>query len=94
MFEMIGLIVAGGAAVGGYIKTRSFVKRRLRYVDGVQRSAIPLLAGAATAIVATPVVALLPLVGVPAALGFGAALGAGVGFGTRAGAEDIRNGTD
>jgi len=90
MFEMIGLIVAGAVAVGGFVKTRSFVKRRLRYVDGVQKSAIPVLAGAAAAIVAAPVVALLPIVGAPAAL----ALGAGVGFGTRAGVQDIRNGTD
>ena len=88
MFELIGLAVAGVAAVGGYVKTRSFVRKRLRYVDGVQKSSIPVIAGAAAAVVAAPVVALLPIVGAPAAL----ALGAGVGLGTHAGVRDIRSG--
>lgn len=84
----LGLIIAGAAAVGGYFKTKSFVKRRLRYVDAVQKSAAPVIAGAAAAAVAAPIVALLPIVGAPAAL----ALGAGVGLGTRAGVQDIRSG--
>jgi hypothetical protein len=88
MFELIGLVVAGGAAVVGYVQTRSFVKRRLRYVEAVQKSAVPVIAGAAAAVVAAPVVAILPIVGAPAAL----ALGAGVGFGTKAGVKDIRSG--
>jgi len=90
MFEVIGLVVGGAAAVYGYIQSRSFVKRRLRYVDSIQKSAIPVLAGAAAAIVAAPVVALLPLIGPPAAIAFGLAVGAG----THAGARDIRDGRD
>jgi hypothetical protein len=90
MFELIGLAVAGVALVGGYIQTRSFVKRRLRYVDGVQKSSIPVIAGAAAAAVAIPFAWILPLVGAPAVL----AIGAGVGLGTRAGVRDIRNGSD
>jgi hypothetical protein len=57
----------------------------LRYGDGVQKSSIPVIAGAAAAIVAAPIVAILPIVGAPAAL----ALGAGVGLGTRACVHDI-----
>jgi hypothetical protein len=88
MFELIGLAVAGVALVGGYIQTRSFVKRRLRYVDAVQKGSAPVIAGAAATVVGGAVAAILPLVGVPAAL----ALGAGVGLGTRAGVRDIQNG--
>lgn len=90
MFEAIGLIVAGAAAVAGYVKSRSFVRRRLRYVDAVQKSAIPVVAGAAAAVVAAPVVAVLPIIGAPAAI----ALGVGVGAGTHAGAKDIRTGAE
>jgi hypothetical protein len=90
MFELIGLAIAGAAAIGGYIQTRSFVKRRLRYVDAVQKSSVPVLAGAAAAVVGAGAAANLPLVGVPAAL----ALGAGVGLGTRAGVRDIQTRSD
>lgn len=90
MFELIGLIVTGVATVGGYFKTRQFVKRRLRYVDAVQNSAAPVLAGAAAAVVAAPIVALLPIIGAPTAI----AIGAGVGLGTRAGVRQIRSGAD
>ena len=90
MFEVIGLVLGGVAAVAGYVKTRSFVKRRLRYVDSVQKSSVPVLAGAAAAIIAAPVVALLPLIGPPAAIAFGVAVGAG----THAGARDIRDNRD
>lgn len=88
MFELIGLVVAGAAAIGGYVQTRAYVKRRLRYVDAVKSNTAPVLAGAAAAIVAAPVVALLPIVGAPAAI----ALGVGVGIGTRAGVRDIESG--
>lgn len=88
MLELIGLAAAGTAAVGGFVKTRSFVRRRLRYVDNVQRSSAPVVVGAVAALVAAPVVALLPLIGAGTALMFGV----GVGAGTRAGAKDIRDG--
>ncbi len=86
---LIGLIIAGAAAIGGFMQTRTFVKRRLRYVDAVQKSAAPLIAGAAAAIVVSPFAA-LPLITGATAI----ALGAGVGFGTHAGAKDIREGRD
>lgn len=85
---MIELIIGAAAAVGGFVKVRSFVNRRLRYVDAVQKPTASVLAGAAAAVVAAPVVALLPLIGAPAAI----ALGLGVGAGTHAGAKDIRDG--
>lgn len=83
MFELIGLIVAGGAAGFGYLKTRSFFADRLRYVDSAKGSAVPVVAGVAATLVAAPVVWLLPIIGGGTALAFGAA----VGLGARAGAK-------
>lgn len=35
MLELIGLLAAAGASGVGYLRTRDFVVRRLRYVDTV-----------------------------------------------------------
>lgn len=86
MFELFGLLIAGAAAATGYIKTRDFVRRRLRFVDAVQRGSAPILAGGVAAVAAAPVVWVLPLVGAGTALLFGISVGAGV----RAGSRDIR----
>lgn len=86
MFELIGLIATGAATVFGYFQSRIFVRNRLKYVDAVQRSAVPVAAGAAAALVALPVVGILPLVGTGTAILFGVGVGAGVS----AGAKDIR----
>jgi hypothetical protein len=83
MLELIGLVAAVGV---GYVRSRSFVARRLRFVDAVQSPAAPLVAGAAAVFVAAPVVWLLPIIGGGTALAFGIAVGAG----TRAGARSIR----
>jgi hypothetical protein len=86
MFELIGLLVAAGAAGAGYIKSRSFVAERLRYVDAVQKPSAPFIAGAAATAVAAPVVMLVPVIGAGTAVLFGVAVGAG----TRAGVRNIR----
>lgn len=88
IFALATGLIAGGAAAGGYIKSRSFVRRRLRYVDGIKGAKAPLIAGAVATAVAAPVVALLPLVGAGTAVVFGGA----VGLGTRRGARDIEEG--
>ena len=80
---MIGLIVAAVTLGAGYVYTRRFVRERLRFVDAVRRPAAPLVAGAATALLAAPVVALLPLVGVGTALAAGVGVAAGVASGRR-----------
>lgn len=88
MFELIALAAAGIVGAGGYAKTRSFVRRRLRFVDAVRKRPAALVAGTAAAVVAAPVVALLPIVGAGTAIAFGL----GVGIGTAAGAHDIAAG--
>lgn len=86
MFELITILITAGASVGGYIQSRRFVRRRLGYVDAIQKPAAPVVAGGAAALVALPVVGLLPLVGIGTAMLFGA----GVGMGVAAGVRDVR----
>ena len=86
MFGLIGLGAAGGAAVFGYLRSKAFVARRLRYVDAVQSPAAPIVAGLAATAIAAPVVWVLPIVGAGTAIAFGIATGAG----TRAGVKQIR----
>lgn len=89
MIGLIGMVVSGVGAVAGYIGSRDFVRRRLRYVEAAQSPMAPLVAGAAAAIAAVPVVWILPGIGTLSAVAFGAA----VGLGTRAGAADVRGGS-
>jgi hypothetical protein len=84
---MITLALAFAASAFGYLQTRGFVRRKLAYVDAVHTGVAPVVAGAAAALVAMPVVGLLPLVGGGTALLFGAA----VGLGVKAGARDTRS---
>ncbi len=84
--ETIGLIVSGALALGGYIKTRQFVRRRLRFVEAAHRPAAPVVVGAITALAAGAVAGPLPLVGWLTAVG----LGAGVGLGVRHGSNDSK----
>lgn len=86
MLAMLSLVVTVAITAFGYLASRSFVRRRLAYVDAVHRGMAPLLAGLAAALAATPVTWLLPLVGGGTALLFGA----GVGFGVVVGAREAR----
>lgn len=76
------LIATGLAAGVGYLYTRNFVRRRLRYVDAIRSPAAPVLAGAAAALVVAPI-ALLPIVTVGSAIVFGAGVAAGVASGRK-----------
>lgn len=77
---MLGLIITAAALIGGFVVTRDFVRRRLRYVDAVQKPAAPLIAGAVAAIALLPVT-LLPIVGVGTAIAFGVGVAGGVASG-------------
>jgi hypothetical protein len=77
---MLWLAVSAAALIGGFFVTRDFVRRRLRFVDVVQRPSAPLIAGAAAAVVALPVT-LLPLVSIGTAVAFGIGVAGGVASG-------------
>ena len=81
---MIGLIVAGAALVGGFVVTRDFVRRRLRFVDAVQKPVAPLVAGAAAVVGGSVVAALLPVVTVGTAVALGVGVASGVASGRNA----------
>ncbi len=89
MFELIGMGIAGAAAIYGHLKSRQFTRKRLRYTSWVEKPALGIAAGVAAAVLAAPVVGLLPLVGPGTALLFGA----GVGTGVALGAKDAREGS-
>jgi hypothetical protein len=78
------LLITLAAGIAGFILARSFVRRRLRFVDAVQS---PFAPGCIAALVAWPAV-LLPLVTLGTALVFGI----GTGLGTASGARALRDG--
>ncbi|MBR9990629.1 MAG: hypothetical protein KFH98_12795 [Gemmatimonadetes bacterium] len=86
MTGMIGMAAAAGAAGFGYMRSKSFVAHRLRYVDAVRSPAAPIVAGIAATAIAAPIVWVLPIVGAGTAIVFGIA----TGVGTRAGVKRIR----
>jgi hypothetical protein len=91
MFSLlIGLAILFGISSLLHGATRRFVRDRLRYVDAVQGSKWPWIAGVGAAIVAGPVAWVIPFV---AAKGLAITAGLAVGLGVAAGARDIRNGT-
>ncbi|HTI05740.1 MAG TPA: hypothetical protein VL549_10505 [Gemmatimonadales bacterium] len=83
MFATLGLILAGTALVGGYVVAKNFVRRKLRFVDAVQKPAAPLVAGAVAAAALLPVT-LLPAVGVGTMLALGVGVAGGVASGRNA----------
>ena len=83
MLHYIGFVATAAATIFGYLTTRRFVERRLRYVDGIHLLRAPIIAGVVAALVAAPVVWLLPLIGGGTAILFGAAVGFGVANGAR-----------
>ena len=82
---MLELLITLSAGAIGFILARNFVRRRLRFVDGVHSPLAPLIAGAVATVVAWPAV-LLPFVTLAAAIVFGV----GTGLGTASGARAVR----
>jgi hypothetical protein len=78
---MIELLVAGTLGVAGHLKSKDFVRRRLRFTRWVEKPGVGLAAGAVTAVAAAPVVGLLPFVGAGTAIAAGIGVGTGVGIG-------------
>lgn len=83
---LIWLGATGAATAFGYLKSRRFVRQRLRFVDAAKGAMAPVIAGGAAALIAAPVVWLLPVVGAASAIVFGT----GVGVGVHHGAQDSK----
>ncbi len=80
---IIGLLLWGAALGGGFIPTRNFVRRRLRFVDAAQKPSTPVVAGVVAA-AAGITAAALPIITVPMGLLFGIGVGAGWASGQKA----------
>ena len=80
------LLITLAAGIAGFILARNFVRRRLRFVDGVHSPFAPVIAGCVAALIAWPAV-LLPLVTLATAIVFGV----GTGLGTASGARALRD---
>ena len=76
---MVGIAALGG----GFVWTREFVRRRLRFVDAVRRPAAPVVAGVAAAAIALPFAA-LPVITIGTAVALGVGVAGGVASGRRA----------
>jgi hypothetical protein len=83
MYRTLWLLVTVAAVAAGFVLARNFVRRRLRFVDGIRSPAAPWIAGLAAAVVAWPV-ALLPVVTTVTTTLFGVAAGFGTASGVRA----------
>jgi hypothetical protein len=80
--ELIPIGIAGAAGIFGHMKSRKFVRRRLRYTSWVEKPYLGVVAGVAAAVVASPLT-ILPLLTTSTALLFGAGVGTGVSMGAR-----------
>jgi hypothetical protein len=84
---MLQLLITLAAGVLGFLLTRSFVRRRLRFVDAVHSPIAPIVAGAIATAVAWPA-ALLPFITFTTALTFGL----GTALGTVSGSRGVGGG--
>ena len=80
---MLELLAAGVLGVAGHVKSKSFVRKRLRFTELVDKPGIGIAAGVGATILAAPVVALLPIVGAGTAIAAGVGVGTGVAIGAR-----------
>ena len=84
MFELIGVAATAAAGIAGYVTSKDFTAKKLRFVDAAHKPGAAIVAGVAAAVVAAPVVWLLPIVGAGTAI----ILGAGVALGVKSAQRD------
>jgi uncharacterized membrane protein len=88
--SLLQLAILGGTlllGIGGYVLSRNFVRRRLRFVDAVRSPLAPIAAGVLAFLIAWPFT-LLPLVTATTAV----VLGFACAFGTASGVRALRRG--
>lgn len=83
MFGFLSLALTVAAAILGFVAARNFVRRKLRFVDGIRSPAAPWIAGLGVAVVAWPAAA-LPLITTVTTTLFGVAAGLGTASGVKA----------
>lgn len=84
----INMMIVAAVAMAGFVIAKTFVRRRLRFVDAIYSPLAPLTVGVLMAALAWPF-AILPIVTGTTAVIFG--IGAGVG--TASGVRALKRGT-
>lgn len=87
MIGIIYLLSIVAAAAAGFVLARTFVRRRLRFVDAIRSPIAPWVAGLGAALIVWPA-ALLPLVTHTTT----ALFGVGAGLGTASGVKALKRG--
>lgn len=85
IFAWVSTAITVAAGITGFVMSRRFVARRLRFVDAIYSPAAPFIIAAIAMLLAWPVSA-LPLVTATAA----ALFGIGAGLGTVSGVKALR----
>ncbi len=88
MLDLLRIAIIVAAGIGGYVLTRDYVRRRLRFVDAVRAPWVPWVVGIVVVTLTAPIVWLLPLVTKAAAI----FLGVGTGIGTASGVKALKRG--
>jgi hypothetical protein len=83
MSAILAAIAAVALAIFGFRQARSFVFRRLTYVDRIHSAYVPAVAGLGAGLLALPIAAVLPVVGPGTAVLFGISVALGVSSGAR-----------
>lgn len=87
MIEMLILGATGAGLWATFVRTRDYVRGRLRFVDAAQRPSAPWIAGIGGTLLAAPVfgalLAWLPAVGGMTAVAFGVTVGVAVRSGQK-----------
>ncbi len=88
IFSWVSAAITLAAGLVGFLATRRFVARRLRFVDAIYNPAAPFFIAALGMLLTWPISA-LPLVTATAS----ALFGIGAGLGTASGVKALRRGT-
>ena len=83
MSFVISMMIIGAAGLAGFVIAKTFVRRRLRFVDAIYSPLAPLMVGLLAAGVAWPF-AILPIITATMTVIFGIGAGMGTASGVRA----------
>ena len=84
LFSLIGFVVTVGAGIFAFGVAREFVRKRLRFVDGVRNPLVPWGIWLGATILLWPIVMILPLLHASTAILVGGATALGTSSGVKA----------
>lgn len=91
IFGLIFIAITAVAGVMSFGFARGFVRRRLRFVDGVRSPVVPVVAAVGAALLILPLT-IIPVVNLVVTGVTAAVVGLGTGLGTRSGVKALQRG--